>query len=722
MTHENNTISSSAVRFVDLDNDGNLDAYISSNDGKDFIFRNDGTGKFTDITDSSGIIKLLKHRSFGATFGDFNGDGLVDIVIPYYVGENGKYMDLFLNDGSFRFHASPDSAFVVKESIAPTVCVAADFNNDGNLDLAVHLQSNPPWLMFNDGHAHFRTVTSEVGLLIPIFQPDPTNGTIATGDVNNDGWIDLFIASKLFLNQHGKKFAEVSEQTGVQFMGHPSFADIDNDGDLDLFIGSSQRSLGKGDRAVLFRNNLNNRSFIKVRVHGDVSNRSAIGAKVYIEDPAQPTICQLRVVGLGSSPMVPQDISELHFGVQPDRLYNVRVEFTSGAVQTYNLISAGSSLDVIESSLIPRTAILTIKSISRTIKMMDWRLELIKFLIAIVFILIIIIGGNQTGAGKFTRHWIFPFGCTFIYLLSLHFTIIEGQLFSTVISFGTLILGGGIAAGIARTVIRRREARYVSHYKLLELLGQGGMGRVFKAIDTNNKQTVALKLLNPEIVKDTENKKRLLSEGQLLNSLSHPYIVKVLEVADSSSGGFIAMEFLPGGTLKQVLEQSHPVPLLEIKRVLLQICDGLSEVHARGIIHRDLKTGNIMFDADRNVRIMDFGLSKSPLVTTMTSLGTVLGTLGYVAPEQVTNQNIDQRTDIFSLGVIIYELLTNTLPFKGENEIALIHSIFNVIPPTPSSLRLDIPVEWNTLVSRCMAKNPIDRFARIEDVRQSLPA
>jgi hypothetical protein len=714
--------SSLAVRFVDFDNDGNLDAYISSSDSKDNLLRGGGTGKFERIYDSSGIEKLVDHRSFGVTFGDFNNDGLVDIVIPYYVSENKKFLDLFLNDGNFKFHVSPDSSFLSKDNVAPTVCIAADINNDGNLDIVVHNQGAPPWILLNNGDGHFRRVSSEIGFTSSIFQPDPTNGTVAAGDVNNDGWIDLFIASKLFLNQQGERFIEASDQTGIQFTGHPSFADIDNDGDLDLFIGSSQNSLGKGDRAALFRNNLNDHNFIKVRVLGDISNRSAIGAKVFIEDTQYPEQKQIRTIGLGSSPLVEQNISEAHFGVKPGRIYNARVAFPSGKIQILEQVTAGSIVELTESSILPRAAILATNSVNRTIKMIEWEIELVKFSIAITLIILLMFVGAKSGAGKFTNRWFFPLGALLLYLSLLHTTIMEQQLFSSLISFSMLIFCGVISIVVSRTLIRKREAKFVSHFKLLNLLGQGGMGRVFKALDVNSKQTVAIKILNPEIIKDTGNKKRLLSEGQLLNSFSHPNIVKVFEVADSDTGGFIAMEYLSGGTLKQLLEQSHPLPLGEIRRILVQICGGLKEVHSHGIVHRDLKSGNIMFDADRNIRIMDFGLSKSPLVTTMTSLGTVLGTLGYVAPEQVTNQNVDQRTDIFSLGVIIYELLTNTLPFKGENEIALIHSIFNLIPQLPSQLREDRNTSYDALVMKCMAKNPNERYANVEEVMKSLPS
>lgn len=265
------------------------------------------------------------------------------------------------------------------------------------------------------------------------------------------------------------------------------------------------------------------------------------------------------------------------------------------------------------------------------------------------------------------------------------------------------------------------RARKISHYKLLELLGKGGMGEVFKAIDLNSREIVALKLLHPEMTNDPENRKRLSHEGRLLASFSHPHIVNVFEVGENRDHCFIAMEYLAGGTLRDYLRNKFPLPLAETKRILLQIAEGLQEIHARGIIHRDLKTGNIMLDGEGRLRIMDFGLSKSPLVSAMTSLGTVLGTLGYVAPEQVTGMNVDHRVDIFSFGVMIYELLTNQLPFRGENEMVLIHAIFNVEPPPPSQLRPgEIDRRWDEIVARCLAKNPRERFQSIEEVMSAL--
>ena len=222
--------------------------------------------------------------------------------------------------------------------------------------------------------------------------------------------------------------------------------------------------------------------------------------------------------------------------------------------------------------------------------------------------------------------------------------------------------------------------------------------------------------MNPALLQDAENKKRFSGEGQLLSSFNHPNIVKVFETSEADDKFFIAMEFLEGGTLNELLQKNYPLDKLLIKKIMTQICAGLAEIHSHKVVHRDLKTNNIMLDSSDDIRIMDFGLSKSTLVSTMTSLGTVIGTLGYVAPEQVTNINSDHRTDIFSVGVIFYELLTNTLPFKGENEIALIHSIFNNIPPPPSSINNLTGKLEDEIAEKCLQKDPARRYQSVQEL------
>jgi|GEM_PF-6697015 len=277
-----------------------------------------------------------------------------------------------------------------------------------------------------------------------------------------------------------------------------------------------------------------------------------------------------------------------------------------------------------------------------------------------------------------------------------------------------------IIAGMYQKYQADRRSRVISHYALEKQLGEGAMGNVYLARDKESGKKVAVKVLHDALLKDEENQRRLNSEGFILSSFDHPNIVKAYEVGESGGRKFIAMEYLSGGTLADFLKEHHPLSLRQIKDIALQICSALKEIHGRNIIHRDLKTANIMLDGKGKIRVMDFGLSKSALIRTQTSAGGVIGTLGYTAPEQITNRTIDCRSDIFSFGVILYELLTNQSPFRGENEISIMHSIFNDHPASPSLMRDDNAGGYDALVERCIAKAPENRFATISGVADAL--
>ncbi len=269
-------------------------------------------------------------------------------------------------------------------------------------------------------------------------------------------------------------------------------------------------------------------------------------------------------------------------------------------------------------------------------------------------------------------------------------------------------------------ILENRKNRCIGHYELKHLLGEGGMGKVYQAIDRRTKQVVAMKVLHVALLNDSENRRRLTNEGQLLRELHHPNIIKVYEVGETQEQVYLVMEYLAGGTLKAYLNAHHPLALEKIQQLALQICDGLAEIHQRGIVHRDLKTMNLMLDEKENVRIMDFGLSRSPLISMKTTLGTIIGTLGYVAPEQITGTITDARTDIFSFGVVLYELCTNQQPFTGENEMAVIHAIFNRTPTPICDLRPDLPKSIECIVSKCLQHDLTMRYQSIEEVRQDL--
>ncbi|QQS36462.1 MAG: protein kinase [Ignavibacteriales bacterium] len=709
-----------STHFWDLNNDGNLDLFISNDEKQPLFFLNDGTGKFKSYTNE--LVKLKSGaRSFGATLSDFNNDGLIDIFFPYQTQVNNQKYQIYLNMGNMKFSEYQDSLFFTNSSFSAsaTVSISEDFNNDGLMDLFIHQQKAPPVLLLNSGSNHFKDASYESGFREIVFHPEPLNGIVNAADVNNDGWIDIYVSSKLYLNSEGCRFTEVSEQTGITFTGNPSFSDVDDDGDMDLFIGSSEGALGKGDRAVLYRNNLNNNNYLKVIPVSDESNRSAVGTVVTLsafDRNGNEKYKSKKVFGFGSSPMLPQSISEIHFGINPDFSYKLLVEYPSGKKHTVLKISPGDKIYVNESNLLVRNYFHVFKDLERTINSLDYRFELIKLFlfIVIVFVLKRIAVKNkieklQTSAGYYISLFI-------IFLISLHYSI-DSKILNQIISTSTItFIFGAVILFIFNEKQKRDKRNLISHYRIAELLGTGGMGKVYRAIDINTNNQVALKVINPELLKDQENKNRFAFEGNHLSAFKHKNIVRVFESVSLEDNSFIAMELLEGGSLKQFLNKHHPLTKEKFKNISIQVCEGLKEIHSKKIIHRDIKTTNLMFDSSGVLKIMDFGISKSTLVTTMTSLGTVVGTLGYVAPEQVTNTNADERSDIYSLGVVMYEMATNRLPFNGENEIALIHSIFNTTPELPSTLNDLLTKDIDEIIFKCLSKEPSLRYKSVEEL------
>lgn len=712
-----------SAQFADFNNDGNLDLYISNHNDNDMLFKNDGAGRFTNVYSGSGITKFLNHRSYGATLSDFNNDGQIDILITYKVPNNKQHISLFINKGAFKFENKIDSNFLIGSAPSTLSSIANDFNNDGFTDLIVFNNEEKIKFLVNNGDASFVDVTDSVGLDEKFFHPEPSNGILAAADVNNDGWLDLFIGSRLYLNSPEFKFYEIGKHIGIDFSGNPSFVDIDNDGDVDLFVGSSRTSFGGGDRAVLYRNNMIDKNFIKVNLKPDKSNRSGIGAKVYLEaydSNGNMKYKTLRQAGLGASAIAQGNYSTIHFGIDPKLKYKLRVIFPSGIEKKYDNILNRSIINVNESQFPYRQLILAGKSLNRTFLLFHWPAEIVKILFMFFVLGLLYRYGIKTKAKSIIKKWYLASTFFIIYFLLVHVNITNGIIVSSIISIGFTGITALVFIFFSAAYIEKKESKFVSHFKIIDILGVGGMGKVFKAIDVNNGKTVAVKVINPQLLKEEENQKRLASEGRLLSSLNHPNIIKVYEYGEISKHTFIAMEYLSGGTLEDYIQNNFPISIDNFINISSQICAGLSEIHFNNIFHRDLKSSNIMFDEKSVVRIMDFGLSKSPLVTTMTSLGTVVGTLGYVAPEQITNIQIDQRTDIFSLGVVLYQMITNTLPFKGENEMALIHSIFNTVPIKPTEINSSFPDIFNNIIMRCIDKLPDNRYSSAKEVLRDL--
>ena len=256
----------------------------------------------------------------------------------------------------------------------------------------------------------------------------------------------------------------------------------------------------------------------------------------------------------------------------------------------------------------------------------------------------------------------------------------------------------------------------VSHYKILEHLGGGGMGVVYKAQDLKLDRLVALKFLPPELTSDPEAKQRFVHEAKAASALQHNNICTVHDIDETSDGQmFIVMDFYEGETLKKKIERG-PLKVQEAVDLSIQISQGLTKAHEHGIVHRDIKPANVMLTSDGVAKIVDFGLAKLSGRTMLTKTGSTLGTAAYMSPEQASGEPADHRTDIWSLGVLLHEMLTGKRPFEAEYENALLYSILNSEPEPISALRTGIPMELERIVCKCLAKLPRNRYQHIDEM------
>ncbi len=263
----------------------------------------------------------------------------------------------------------------------------------------------------------------------------------------------------------------------------------------------------------------------------------------------------------------------------------------------------------------------------------------------------------------------------------------------------------------------------ISHYKILDKLGEGGMGVVYKAQDTRLDRLVAIKFLPSHLSSTADNRARFLQEAKATAALNHPNILSIYEIDDHNESAFIVLEFIDGQTLKEylaALNTGSGVPVRQAIAWTEAIARGLKVAHEKDIVHRDIKAENIMLTKSGQLKIMDFGLAKLRSHATLTRAGSSLGTLSYMSPEQAQGSAADQRSDLWSLGVLLFELLTGDLPFKSEHEAGLLYLIVNQAPPFPSELDRRLPEDIDAIVMRMLDKDPEKRFQRVDELLAAL--
>ncbi len=264
----------------------------------------------------------------------------------------------------------------------------------------------------------------------------------------------------------------------------------------------------------------------------------------------------------------------------------------------------------------------------------------------------------------------------------------------------------------------------LGRYEIREVLGKGAMGTVYKGLDPAIDRLVALKTIRLDTVAEEseiqELKERLVREAKAAGKLSHPNIVTVYDVGHEGDLQYIAMEYLEGYTLEEIIKRQVVLNYKILTKVIVQVCDALDYAHDRGIVHRDIKPANIMVMNNFQVKVMDFGIARLETSTSMTQTGIAMGTPNYISPEQLQGKPVDRRSDIFALGVVLYEFLTHEKPFRGENLSQLIYNIINFNPPTPVEKDENIPMILNRVAMRAIAKDPLGRYQRAGELAAEL--
>ncbi len=259
-------------------------------------------------------------------------------------------------------------------------------------------------------------------------------------------------------------------------------------------------------------------------------------------------------------------------------------------------------------------------------------------------------------------------------------------------------------------------------YRIIEEIGKGGMGRVYKVYDERIHEKVALKLLKPEIAFDEKTIERFRNEIRIARRVVHRNVGRMFDLGEDDGTSYITMEYVPGQDLKALIRQADALPIGKAVSIARQVCEGLAEAHRTGVIHRDLKSGNVMIDKEGNARIMDFGIARSLHTESATADGSIVGTPEYMSPEQVDGREVDERTDIYALGVILFEMVAGRVPFGGDTPLSIAFKHKTDRPPEPRETNPAVPPELNRLILKCLEKERSKRYQSTEELAAELAA
>ncbi len=263
-------------------------------------------------------------------------------------------------------------------------------------------------------------------------------------------------------------------------------------------------------------------------------------------------------------------------------------------------------------------------------------------------------------------------------------------------------------------------SEFAGRYRICDELGRGGMGRVYKAMDREINEAVALKVLSPDISFDDKMMERFRNELKLARRISHKNVCRTYDLGNCQGTYFFTMEFIPGDNLKSIIRMMGPLSPARALAIAGQVCDGMAEAHRLGVVHRDLKTSNIMIDREGSARITDFGIALGAETKGLTDRGTLIGTPEYMAPEQIEGKDVDHRADIYSLGIILFEMITGRVPFQGNTPLSVAMMQKTARPPDPRDLNVQTPEALSAVIAKCLEKDQAERYQRIEALAAAL--
>ncbi|HUT04634.1 MAG TPA: protein kinase [bacterium] len=262
----------------------------------------------------------------------------------------------------------------------------------------------------------------------------------------------------------------------------------------------------------------------------------------------------------------------------------------------------------------------------------------------------------------------------------------------------------------------KKGVKFADRYEIVSEVGKGGFGRVFRAVDVTTGSVIALKVLKPSLTSDEQVRSRFLGELKMSRRVVHPNIIRLTDILEIGGMLILVMEFVEGMSLKQMIRREGPFDVELAYTIMSQVCLGLDAAHRVGVVHRDIKPQNILITKNLGIKIVDLGLARHLGGNSVSQTGVIMGTPDYMSPEQVRGRNIDARSDIYSLGVVMYEMFTGKLPFTGESSVAVLLAHLRQVPESPMRLRSDLPPWVSYMILRAMAKRPSQRFGKTTDL------